>query len=123
MKDQKKEGKEKTVGSKITSRLKIFAETLEEGVAIEERFTVRTIKLNLKPRCYSPELVKNTRESLHASQAIFAQFLGVSTSSVQDWEQGQSTPNGAACRLMDEIASDPEYWLARIQELAEPVKA
>jgi DNA-binding transcriptional regulator YiaG len=60
---------------------------------------------------------------LGASQTIFAQFLGVSPSAVQDWEQGLKPPHGAACRLMDEIRRDPNYWIRRLQELSSPVEA
>lgn len=67
----------------------------------------------------SPAEVKATRELLGASQAIFAQFLGVSASAVQDWEQGAKPPQGSACRLMHEIRRDPAYWRKRLVELAE----
>ncbi len=112
-----------SVGSKAKDRLKRFAESLEKGEKITERFTCRTIKLNLQPQIYSPELVKETREKLHSSQAIFSQFLGLSTSIVQDWEQGIRSPSGIACRLMDEIRRDPDYWIGRLKELSKPVEA
>lgn len=111
------------IGGKIVSRLKRFAESLERGDDITERFTCRTVKLNLEPKPYSAELVQKTRAKLHASQAIFAQFLGVSVKAVQDWEQGLETPNGAACRLMDEIRRYPQYWIKRLTESAVPVGA
>jgi putative transcriptional regulator len=66
--------------------------------------------------------VKKARVTLCASQAIFAQFIGVSTSTVQDWEQGAKTPRGSACRMMDEILRNPDYWISRLKELAAPVK-
>ncbi len=112
-----------SVGSKAVSRLKRFAEALQNGEELSERFTCRTIKLNLEPQTYSADLVKETREMLHASQAIFAQFLGVSKSAVQDWEQGHKPPTGSACRLMDEIRRHPEYWIDRLKELATPIEA
>lgn len=112
-----------SVGSKITRRLKAFVETVESGEDPTKRFTCRTIRLQLEPQQYSPELVKQTRKILGASQAIFAQFLGVSASAVQDWEQGEKPPKGSACRLMDEIRRDPQYWLKRLQELSKPATA
>ncbi len=112
-----------SVGRKMVDRLKRFAEALETTDSIPERFTCRTIRLNLEPTRYSPERVKAARGTLRASQAIFAHFLGVSASAVRDWEQGAKPPRGSACRIMDEILRDPEYWRARLRELATPVKA
>ena len=108
----------KSKGKKIVDRLKNFAETLERSESITDKFTCRTIKLNLEPAHYSADLVKKTRSLLGASQAIFAQFLGVSVKTVHDWEQNRKPPKDVACRLMDEIRSDPEYWLNRLKELS-----
>jgi DNA-binding transcriptional regulator YiaG len=118
-----KESDDKSVGSKIVNRLKGFVEAAESGEDMLQRFTCRTIRLQLEPQEYSPELVKSTREILGASQAIFSQFLGISTSAVQDWEQGLKPPKGSACRMMDEIRRDPDYWLARLRELSTPISA
>jgi len=115
-----------SVGTKIVNSLKNFVETIEASDNVDDvlrRFNCRTIRLNLESQSYSPELVKSTRGLLGASQAIFAQFLGVSTSAVQDWEQGAKPPKGSACRLMDEIRRDPDYWISRLRDLATPVSA
>ncbi len=105
-------------GKKIVDRLRNFAETLERSESITDKFTCRTIKLNLEPAPYSADLVKETRELLGVSQAIFAQFLGVSVKTVHDWEQDRKTPKNVARRLMDEIRRDPEYWLNRLRDLS-----
>jgi putative transcriptional regulator len=118
-----KNRKDNSVGSKIVRRLKGFVDAVENGDDLCGRFTCRTIRLNLESQDYSPELVKETRRILGASQAIFAQFLGVSPSAVQDWEQGAKPPKGSARRLMDEIRQNPDYWLRRLQELSTPVEA
>lgn len=118
-----KKSTENSVGEKIVRRLKGFVEAVENGDDILQRFTCRSIRLELEPQKYGPELVKSTRETLGASQAIFAQFLGVSASAVQDWEQGIKPPQGSACRLMDEIRRDPDYWIARLRDLSTPISA
>ncbi len=110
-----------SIGNEIVRRLGRFADNLEKVEDISQRFNCRTIRLNLKPQPYDPKLVKETRLKLRVSQAIFAQFLGVSLSAVRDWEQGLKPPGGAACRLMDEIRRKPRYWLKRLKELSEPV--
>ncbi|NQT39985.1 MAG: transcriptional regulator [Planctomycetes bacterium] len=109
---------DKPKGKKIVDRLKDFAETLQRSESITDKFTCRTIKLNLEPATYNAELVKETRKLLGASQAIFAQFLGVSVKTVHDWEQSRKPPRDVACRLMDEIRRDPDYWLNRLKELS-----
>ena len=108
----------KSNGKKIVDRLKTFSETLERSESITDKFTCRTIKLNLDPVPYDADLVQRTRKLLGASQAIFAQFLGVSVKTVHDWEQDRKTPRDVACRLMDEIRRDPEYWLNTLRELS-----
>ncbi len=116
-----KKGKKESVGARITGRLKEFAEALETSDTIPKQFTRRTVKLDLEPIHYSPDRIKDARKSLNASQAIFAQFLGVSVGAVRDWEQGAKTPRGAVCRVIDEILRDPKYWRARLETLAVPV--
>ena len=63
------------------------------------------------------------RKKLKLSQSAFAGLMGVSLRTVQDWEQGAKPPKGSACRLMDEIRTNPDYWRRRLQELATPVGA
>lgn len=123
MKEREGKSRRTSIGRTIADRLGRFAEAVESGEDITSRFTCRTIKLNLEPQPYSPQLVKTTRRKLGASQAIFAQFLGVSASAVRDWEQGLKPPHGAACRLMDEIRHDPKYWVERMRELSISVGA
>jgi putative transcriptional regulator len=106
------------VGKELVRRLKRFASELESVSDLGERFTCRTVRLDLKPTAYTPRLVKRTRRLLGASQSIFAQFIGVSVSAVRDWEQGIKPPSGAARRLMDEIRRSPEHFLARLKELS-----
>jgi putative transcriptional regulator len=108
----------RSIGQELVSRLARFAESLQKAEKIEDRFTCRTVHLNVGPRKYSPQLVKQARRQLRASQRVFASFLGVSVSTVRDWEQGLKPPGGAACRIMDEIRRDPDYWLARLRELS-----
>lgn len=105
---------------RIVQGLESFADALEKGDDITTRFTCRKIVLNLEPTQYTPELVKEARLKLGMSQALFAQFLGVSASAVQAWEQGGKTPKDIACRFMDEIRNNPAYWRERFLELAEP---
>lgn len=111
-----------SVGSSLVARRGRVAAVVEAGEAITKRFTCRTVRLRLTPPAYGPKQVKQTRQKLGASQAIVAEFLGASISAEQDWELGLKPPHGAACRLMDEIRRDPQYWIKWLQELATPVE-
>jgi len=56
--------------------------------------------------------VAHIRETTGLSQARFAQLLGVSARTLQDWEQGRRTPSGAARTLLLVAARDPKALLA-----------
>jgi putative transcriptional regulator len=56
--------------------------------------------------------VAQIRESTGLSQARFAQLLGVSPRTLQDWEQGRRAPSGAARTLLMVAARDPKALLA-----------
>lgn len=51
----------------------------------------------------SADDVRAIRESNGVSQAVLALYLGTSTASVTQWEQGLRTPTGAAARLLSLI--------------------
>lgn len=105
-----------SVGAKIIEGLSELTDALEKGEQITTRFTCRTVMLDLEPMAYGPEAVKGTRRLLRVSQGIFAQFLGVSAKSVRSWEQGINTPSDIACRFMDEIQRNPDFWRKRLKE-------
>lgn len=105
---------------RIVRGLEEFANALERGEQIEERFTCRKVVLDLHPTQYDSESVKEVRLLLGMSQALFAQFLGASPSCVRGWEQGQRKPDSMACRFLDEIRKNPQYWRERFAEIARP---
>jgi putative transcriptional regulator len=50
-----------------------------------------------------PEDIRRIRTANRVSQAVFAAFLGIGKTTVQQWEQGQKKPSGPALRLLDLI--------------------
>jgi putative transcriptional regulator len=56
--------------------------------------------------------VAQIRESTGLSQTRFAELLGVSARTLQDWEQGRRSPSGAARTLLLMAARDPKGLLA-----------
>lgn len=57
-----------------------------------------------------PDIAK-TRQSTGLSQARFAELLGVSVRTLQDWEQGRRAPSGAARTLLAIAAKNPQALL------------
>src|SRR6476646_9640864 len=55
--------------------------------------------------------VAHVRESTGLSQARFAQLLGVSVRTLQEWEQGRRAPSGAARTLLLIAQKNPRALL------------
>jgi putative transcriptional regulator len=55
--------------------------------------------------------VASIREKTGLSQARFAQLLGVSVRTLQDWEQGRRAPSGAARTLLIIAQKNPRALL------------
>ena len=55
---------------------------------------------------FSPAI--SARQSVGLSQSRFAQLLGVSVRTLQDWEQGRREPSGAALTLLRVAERYPE---------------
>ena len=58
-----------------------------------------------------PDVAK-IRKSTGLSQARFAQLLGVSPRTLQDWEQGRRAPSGAARTLLLVASKDPNVLMS-----------
>lgn len=97
-------------GREIIASLTEAVEAIERGEPMSRRFTVRSVIRTRNPLPYDGPAVRATRNVLGASQAVFAQVLGVSTILVQSWEDGKRKPAAWACRLLDEVNRDPEHW-------------
>ena len=87
----------------------LFAELLEsvrEGGAIlrKEKQPKRTFELS------EPD-VAAIRRKYHLSQAKFASLLGISVSTLRNWEQGRRKPEGAARVLLKVAERHPEAIL------------
>jgi len=109
-----------TIGDKTIEGLQEFTEALKNRKTVSQQLNCRKIVLDLAPTAYDPKLARQTRELLNVSQAVFASFLGVSTNTVRAWEQGVNAPSEMACRFMDEIRHDPDYWRERLKEMVIP---
>jgi putative transcriptional regulator len=88
-------------------------EAAEAGESLEGLCTIRTRKLELKPREYGPEEVRAVRRKLKASQALLAKFMGVNTQTVSYWEQGRRKVPPMARRYLDDLIDIPVLWATR----------
>ena len=109
-----------TIGERIIQGLQEFTEALKNRETVSQQLNCRKIVLDPHPTPYDPKLTRQTRELLNVSQAVFASFLGVSAYTVRAWEQGVNAPSEMACRFMDEIRHDPDYWRERLKEMVIP---
>jgi putative transcriptional regulator len=60
---------------------------------------------------FEPLEVKKIREKLQVSQPEFATMIGVSVATLRNWEQGRTTPEGAARALLKVAAKKPQAVL------------
>ena len=88
-------------------------EAAEAGESLEGLCTIRTRKLDLKPREYGPKEVRAVRMKLKASQALLAKFMGVNTQTVSYWEQGRRKVPPMARRYLDDLIDIPALWATR----------
>ena len=56
---------------------------------------------------FNPADVRAIRKKLGKSQSEFALMIGVSTATLQNWEQGRRTPEGPARALLKIAAENP----------------
>lgn len=78
--------------------------------------SVREMKAGQVGRATKVELTQAAavRSKLGLSQSAFSRLLGVSTRTVQDWEQGRRAPNGAAQTLLGVASEYPDVLRAYI---------
>lgn len=55
---------------------------------------------------YDASQIKEIRNSLHLTQMIFAEVLGVSIKTVEAWESGRNRPQGPASRVLQMLEMD-----------------
>ena len=97
----------------------LFAELLEAAnEALDHAKGKRELRTTVLPDPPHPMVaaeIRQLRATLHASQAVFARYLNVSTKLVQAWEAQRLRPDGAALKLLRVAEKQPAILLADIQ--------
>jgi putative transcriptional regulator len=83
----------------------------KRDIGIEILEGLREIKRREYGRVINIPDVATIREKTGLSQARFAQLLGVSVRTLQDWEQGRRVPAGAARTLLIVARKNPRVLL------------
>jgi DNA-binding transcriptional regulator YiaG len=107
--------KKRNIAREIINDLKELNAALEAGIPLQEKFTVRTVRLVPDPGSYDARQVQATRELVGVSQPIFARMLGVSPALVRSWECGQRNPAPIARRMLDLIRANPKNWRKMVE--------
>jgi putative transcriptional regulator len=84
---------------------------LTEAINYQQGKTkARTAKLTIKPvDTFNNNEIKQIRQNTGLSQVMFASSLGVSTKTIEAWENGRNKPEGASRRLLEIVRDDPEF--------------
>ena len=79
-----------------------------EGVKLD----LRKAELPARPKAMKPADIRAVRESLNASQTLFARLLNVSSNAVESWEQGLREPRQATLKLLHIARRNPDVLLS-----------
>ena len=81
------------------------------------KITLRTYdgKRKSRPKV-SANIIRNTRQKLHMSRAVFAISLRVSPRTLEKWEHGETIPNDQAAALILIVRKYPDT-LQRLMEI------
>ena len=80
---------------------------VKRNIGLEILDGIREIKSGDHGRIINVPAVAAVREGTGLSQSEFAQLLGVSVRTLQEWEQGRRAPSGAARTLLRIAAKNP----------------
>lgn len=81
------------------------------NVGLEILEGLRQLKRGEHGRIINVPAVATVREKTGLSQSRFAELLGVSVRTLQEWEQGRRAPSGAARTLLLIAAKNPRALL------------
>lgn len=97
----------------MTGKRNLVDELLEGVDAMKQhrrgKITLRSHHVeNLPPLEVDAKLIRDTREQLQVSRAVFARRLRVSVRTLENWEQGRAKPNAQASALIMMVRKYPD---------------
>ena len=97
----------------MNKKRKLIDELMEGVEAMREqregKITLRSHEVeDLPPLEVDADLIRDTREQLHVSRAVFARRLRVSLRTLENWEQGRAKPNAQASALILMVRKFPD---------------
>ena len=107
---------------KTTKKPRLFDELMEAIDDInqwrEGKITLKTYTVERTPKPeVTPQVIRDTREKLNLSRAVFAHELHISPRTLEKWEQGLTKPNEQAATLILLVRKYPDT-LQRLKQLA-----
>lgn len=84
----------------------------KDEVGPPKALDLRTVEIPPRPKPLKPAEIRSLRESLNASQALFARLLNVSSNAVESWEQGIRQPRQATLKLLYIARKSPSVLLS-----------
>ena len=97
----------------MTKKCKLFDELMDGVDAMqrhrEGKITLRSHEIeDLPPLKIDADLIRDTRERLRVSRAVFTRRLRVSLRTLENWEQGRAKPNAQASALILMVRNYPD---------------
>ena len=91
---------------------------LQEAIDFEKgNGSAKTVTFVIEPvKKYSNEDIKQIRKKSGMTQAVFANYMGVSSKTVEAWELGRTHPTGPAYRLLHILDEGKQDSLAFIKK-------
>ena len=98
----------------MSSLFEDLREGLQEAIDYEKGSgkAKKTVFMITPVNKYSNEQIKSIRNKSGMTQAVFANYMGVSKKTVEAWELGRTHPTGPACRLLDILDQGKENELS-----------
>ena len=97
----------------MTDKRRLFGELMDGVESMEQhrkgKITLRSFEADdLPPLEIDAEVIRDTRERMNVSRAVFARRLRVSTRTLENWEQGRARPNAQAAALILTVRKYPD---------------
>lgn len=83
----------------------------QRNIGLEILEGIREIKQGKYGRVSTLPAVSDIRKRTGLSQSQFAELIGVSVRTLQDWEQGRRAPSGPARALLSMAHRNPKAFL------------